>query len=67
MAEKATSPKRKFYADSDIFCSPHPSKIPLPMYNSDGTFYNGDWTISKRQDPKTLDPKTLDSKSLGLF
>jgi len=60
MAEKATSPKR-----NDIFYSPHPSKIPLPMYNSDGTFYNGDWTISKRQDPKTLDPR--DSKSLGLF
>lgn len=62
MAEKTNSPKRGFYAESDMFCSPDPSKIPIPIYNTDGTFFVGNWSMSKRRDPKTLGSKTLDLK-----
>jgi hypothetical protein len=62
MAEKTNSPKPKFYADSDMFCSPDPSKIPIPIYNIDGTFLVGNWSMSKRPNPKVLGSKTLGLK-----
>jgi len=53
--------KWQFYAESTLFQSPHPSKLPIPIFDKDGHFVPGPWPIIDNslssQKVQSIDPK----------
>lgn len=51
-----------FYAESDIFQSPEPSKLPIPVFDENGHFVPGPWPTRSDND---LDSKESMTKILA--
>ena len=49
--------KWQFYAESTLFQSPPPSKLPIPVFDKDGHFVPGPWPITDNSLSSTGDKK----------